>query len=139
MNLFSKRIFFILTVITFIFLISGCGGPSRQDVMNHLVPSGQEKYAAHFFYEDSLPMTETNELNIFHNSHPIFLDTINKIQFWNQDIEPYKRWAKVLGIKDFPMYLVMDAEGIVLETPYLSRVKEFLTEELLPKETNSNQ
>lgn len=139
MNLFSKRRFFILSVITCIFLISGCGGPSRQDVMNHLEPSGQEKYAVHLFYEDTLPMTETNELNIFHNSHPIFLDTINKIQFWNQDIEPYKKWAKVLGIKDFPVYLVMDAEGIVLETPYLSRVKEFLTDELLPNDTNSNQ
>ncbi|GIP43025.1 hypothetical protein J45TS6_14840 [Paenibacillus sp. J45TS6] len=125
MNLFSKRSFFILSAITCIFFISGCGGPSRQDVMKYLEPSGQEKYAVHFFYQDSLPMTETNELNIFHNSHPIFLDTINKIQFWNQDIEPYKRWAKVLGIKDFPKYLVMDAEGIVLETPYLSRVKEF--------------
>ncbi|MBD7966762.1 hypothetical protein H9647_01675 [Paenibacillus sp. Sa2BVA9] len=139
MNLFSKRSFFILTVITCIFLISGCGGPSRQDVMKYLEPSGEGEYAVHFFYEDSLPMTETNELNIFHNSHPIFLDTINKIQFWNQDIEPYEKWAKVLGIKDFPVYLVMDAEGIVLETPYLSRVKEFLKEELLPKDTNSNQ
>ena len=125
--------FFILAVITCLFLISGCGGPSKQDVMKYLEPSGKEKYSIHLFYEGNLPMTETNELNIFHNSDPIFLDAINKIRFWNQDLEPYVKWAKVLGIKDFPMYLVMDADGIVLETPYLSKVKEFLTESLLPK------
>lgn len=136
MNLLSKRRFLILAVITSILIISGCGGPSRQEVLEYLAPSGNEKYAIHLFYRGSLPMTDTDELNVFMSSNPPIQDAINRVQFWASDHDPHVKWAKVLAIKDFPMYLVMDTEGIVFETPYLSRLKEFLTEELV-QGTNS--
>lgn len=134
MGLSSKKRFFILTVIVALFLLSGCGGPSKEDVMKELVPTGEEKYAIHLFYKNSLPKSETRELNTFHNSNPAITNAIRKVQFWDQYQERNVKWAKALGIKELPMYLVIDANGIiVLETPFLSNVKEFLTESLIPK------
>lgn len=126
MNLSSKNRLFNLAVITALFLLSGCSGPSKEDVMKELVPTGEEKYAIHLFYKNSLPDSETMELNIFLNTNPA-VTPIQKVQFWDQYQERNVKWAKALGIKEFPMYLVIDADGIVLETPYLSNVKEFLT------------
>lgn len=133
MNLSSKNCLYILAVITALFLLSGCGGPSKEDVMKELVPTGEEKYAIHLFYKNSLPDSETMELNIFHNSNPAITNAIRKVQFWDQYQERNVKWAKALAIKEFPMYLVIDADGIVLETPFLSNVKEFLTKLLLQK------
>lgn len=126
MNLSSKNRLFNLAVIAALFLLSGCSGPSKEDVMKELVPTGEEKYAIHLFYKNSLPDSETMELNIFLNTTPA-ITPIQKVQFWDQYQERNVKWAKALGIKEFPMYLVIDADGIVLETPYLSNVKEFLT------------
>lgn len=114
-------------------LLSGCGGPSKEAVMKQLSPTGEEKYAIHLFYKHYLPDSEGNEVLIFHNSDPAIQESINKVQFWDVDLERDMKWAKVLGIKEFPMYLVLDQEGVVLETQYLSKVKQFLTETLLPE------
>jgi hypothetical protein len=133
MNISSKSRLFIFAVIAVLFLLSGCGGPSKEDVLKELVPSGDEKYAIHLFYKNGLPDSETLELNLFHNSNPAITNGIRKVQFWDQYQERNVKWAKALGIKEFPMYLVIDADGIVFETPFLSHVKDFLTKSLVQK------
>ncbi|GLX66796.1 hypothetical protein [Paenibacillus glycanilyticus] len=112
--------------------IAGCGGdPSQDDVLNQLKPDNNETYALHLFYENILPDSETTELNKFHNSDQRLTTAITKVQFWDQEQERNVKWASAIGIKDFPMYVLLDRKGIVLETPYLSRIEEFLAESLL--------
>ncbi|WP_314591125.1 hypothetical protein [Paenibacillus terrigena] len=125
----------ILVLLTFIIitgsLVSGCGGPTKEDVMKELKPAETEKYAIHLFYKNNLPDSETTELNIFHNSNPEFTKAIIKVQFWDQEQERNIKWAAAIGVKEFPMYVIVDTNGIVLETPFLSQVKEFLGRSLL--------
>lgn len=131
MNVYTNCRLFIIAFAAALLLLSGCGGPSKEDVMKELVPSGEAKYAIHLFYKNSLPDSETMELNRFHNSIPAITNAIQKVQFWDQYQERNVKWAKALGLKEFPMYLIIDADGIVLETPFLSQVQDFLTQELV--------
>ncbi|MGZ9583066.1 hypothetical protein [Paenibacillus marinisediminis] len=131
MSLFSKSCLLIL-VITALFLLSSCSGQSKEDVMKELVPT-EEKYAIHLFHKNGVPESETMELLNFLNSNSASTNAIRKVQFWDQSQERNIKWAKALEIKEFPMYLVIDANGIVLETPFLSHVKEFLSKSLLSK------
>ncbi len=98
-----------------------------QDVLKELKPANNGQYALHLFYGNSLPVSETTELNRFQNSDNRITDALIKVQFWDHEQERNVKWAKAIGIKNFPMYVIADAEGIVLETPYLSQVKEFLS------------
>lgn len=130
MRVFLKK-WIMLTVISALFVLTGCSGPSKEDVIKQLEPRGDERYAIHLFYRDNLPDSETTELNVFHNSDPDITEAITKVQFWDQEQDRNAEWAKALGIREFPAYLVIDAEGIALETPFLSRVKQFVSEALL--------
>ncbi|MDQ6420399.1 hypothetical protein RB620_13220 [Paenibacillus sp. LHD-117] len=130
-----KRNVFVLFIVIGIMasLVSGCKGPTEEEVMKELKPAETERFAVHLFYRNNLPQSETTELNIFHNSNPDITKAIVKIQFWDQEQERNIQWAEAIGVKQFPMYVIIDANGIVLETPFLSQVKEFLGEELLKK------
>ena len=123
---------FILLIMVAIFILSGCS-LSKEDVMKELVPTRQGEFAIHLFYKNSLPESETKELNIFHNSNPVITNAIGQVQFWDQYQERNVNWAKALEIKEFPKYLVIDKNGNVFETPYLSVVKEYITTAVLPE------
>ncbi|CAM4462862.1 alkyl hydroperoxide reductase subunit AhpC [Paenibacillus endophyticus] len=122
----------LLTLVMIIgSLVSGCGGPTKEEVMKELKPSETEKYAIHLFYKNDLPDSETTELNLFHNSNPEITKEIIKVQFWDQEQESNMDWAAAIGVKEFPMYVIVDINGIALETPFLSQVKEYLGKSLL--------
>ncbi|CAM3404467.1 hypothetical protein PALU110988_20830 [Paenibacillus lupini] len=127
-----KFIFLLVAAVFTLISLSGCSkGPSKADVLKELKPAENEKYAIHLFYKDSLPGSETNEVNLFQNSDPAINKAIVKIQFWDHYQERNRKWAKAIGVNEFPMYVLVDADGIVLMTPYWSQLKEFLTESLL--------
>lgn len=109
---------------------AGCGGPSREAVLAELTP--EDGFAVHLFYRDRLPPSETDELNRFHNSNPVITEGLTGIQFWNRSEKRIADWTDALDIREFPVYVVLDAEGVVLKTPYLSEVKFVLSETLLP-------
>ncbi|HIW34004.1 MAG TPA: hypothetical protein IAA29_14575 [Candidatus Paenibacillus intestinavium] len=121
-----------LTVIATILFLSGCG-LSKEDVMKELIPTGEGEFAIHLFYDNGIPESETKDLNIFHNSNPTITNAIGQIQFWDHYQERNVKWAKALEIKEFPKYLIVDKNGNVFETPYLSVVKEHITTILLPE------
>ncbi|MCR8656873.1 hypothetical protein [Paenibacillus endoradicis] len=98
--------------------------------MKELKPAETEKYVIHLFYKNYLPDSETTELNTFHNFNPEFTKEIIKVQFWDQEQKRDSKWAAAIGVKEFPMYVIVDINGIVLETPFLSQVKEFLGKSL---------
>lgn len=127
-----KFIFALVAAVFILISLSSCSrGPSKADVLKELKPAENEKYAIHLFYKDSLPDSEAYELNLFQNSDPALIKSIVKVQFWDHYQERNRKWAKAIGLKEFPMYVLVDADGIVLMTPYLSQLKEYLTETLL--------
>lgn len=139
----TKTRFVSVLLATVIVLVSlaGCGEePSEEDVLNELKPAKNEKYAIHLFYKNSLPDSEIYALNDaqnkYNNSGTKLTKPIIEVGFWDRELERGREWAKAIGIKDFPMYVIVGAEGIVLETPYLTRVKEFLSEDLMKEQTS---
>ncbi|MFF2890169.1 hypothetical protein [Paenibacillus sp. NPDC057967] len=121
-----SRMMLVMTMVMGL-VLSGCSGYKKGEVLEELKPREAGTYAIHLFYEGVLPDSETTELNIFYNSTSELLKTMTIVQFWDQVQDRNVKWAKAIGVKQFPMYVVMDHDGIVLETPYLSQVEAFLT------------
>ncbi|MBM7565056.1 hypothetical protein [Paenibacillus sacheonensis] len=126
-----KMLVLIVVSMITVSLVSGCGGPTKEEVLNELKPAETQNYAIHLFYENNLPDSEATAVNVFHNSNPAYTKAIVKVQFWDHEQDRNKKWAAAIGVKAFPMYVIVDADGIVLKTPFLSRVKEFLEQSIL--------
>lgn len=107
-------------------LFTGCS-PSKYEVIQYLLPTNGTQNSLHIFYHQEDGGAIGNELNIFQNSSPALQEKF-QIQLWNYNQKRIKQWTKVLGIKKFPTFLILDKDGIVLQTQDIEEAKKYLTE-----------
>ncbi|MDR6551884.1 hypothetical protein [Paenibacillus qinlingensis] len=121
-----KKNFVILILFGTCLLLVGCN-PSKDEVVQNLIPEKEWEYALHVFYYHEDVRKLGDELNRFQNSSPN-LQKGFQVQLWDHDQERNKKWAHALGIKKFPTYLILNKDGIVLQTQDMEMAKKYLTE-----------
>jgi hypothetical protein len=121
-----KKYIVVLILLGTCLLLAGCN-PSKDEVVQNLLPTKEWKYAMHVFYYKQDVRKLGDELTLFQNSLPD-LQRGFMTQLWDYGQERDKQWAHALGIKKFPTYLILNKEGIVLQTQDIEIVKKYLTE-----------
>jgi hypothetical protein len=123
---------FTLLIITVILLTSylvGCSQTNEKQFIQELAPN-KSKYKIHLFnYNRESSETDTLDMNEFINSDQRIAG--NFYEFEGHDyLDKYEKKLKSIHIDYYPVYLIVDKEGIKLKTQYLSKVKEFIKTEL---------
>lgn len=121
-----KKYVVILIIFGTCLLLVGCN-PSKEEVVQNLIPEKQWEYALHVFYYHEDVGQIGNELTRFQNSSPD-LQKEFMIQLWDHYQERNKKWTHALGIKKFPTYLILNKDGIVLQTQDMEIAKKYLAE-----------
>lgn len=123
-----KYLVILFSFVIFGLLLAGCN-PSKEEVIQNLLPTREAKNAIHVFYFQEDGVKLGNELTLFQNSSPALQEGF-QIQLWDYKRERNKQWADVLGIKKFPTYLILNKDGVVLQTQDIEEAKKYLTENL---------
>ncbi|SDT49733.1 hypothetical protein SAMN05444162_4595 [Paenibacillaceae bacterium GAS479] len=121
---------FKVLLLLIVSLTAGCSTPSKGEVLDYLSSDSNNRYLIHLFYEGS-PGQLDDELNVFWNSNKEYLEIIQGIQLYDVDVESNQDKAEAIGIENFPCFIVMNDEKIVLKTTELSEVQAFFAQ-LIP-------
>lgn len=112
-----------------IIIFSGCSNETSKEFIEELKPQ-HSKYKLHLFNADGASYSnEMNEVQIFINSSPVFQDNITEMSGHDYN-ERLNKKLKKLGIKTYPKYVLMNKDGIVCISPYLSEIKAFIKVEI---------
>lgn len=111
-----------------VILISGCSSINSDEFIKGLKPQ-HSNYKLHLFYEGDTPRNEMNEVQTFIHSNPVFLDNISEVVGHSENRRLNKNLKK-LGMKTYPMYVLVNKEGIVYNSPHLSKMEEVIKKEL---------
>jgi hypothetical protein len=122
-----RKYFVVLILFGTCLLLAGCN-PSKDEVVQNLLPTKEWKYALHVFYYQEDVMKIGDELNRFQNSLPDVQKGGFQVQLWEYNQERNKQWADALGVKKFPTYLIFNKDGVVLQTQDIEKAKKYLTE-----------
>ncbi|RCW49030.1 hypothetical protein [Paenibacillus prosopidis] len=123
-----KPIRYMLLGFLAIIIFSGCSKSSKEFI-EELKPQ-HSNYKLHLFYTDgSTPYNEMNEVQVFINSSPVFKDNITEMNGHDYS-ERLNKKLKKLGITTYPMYVLMNKDGVVYKSPYLSEMKSLIKQEL---------
>lgn len=112
-----------------IIILSGCNGSRYGEFIDELKPQ-HSNYKLHLFYHnEDTPLNEMTEVQAFIHSNQVILDNITEVQGHLYDKQLGKK-LKVLDIETYPMYVLMNKDGFVYKSPYLSEIKAFIKKEL---------
>ncbi|WP_054024995.1 hypothetical protein [Bacillus sp. FJAT-28004] len=121
-----RKYFVVLILFGTCLLLAGCN-PSKDEVVQNLLPAKEWKNSLHVFYYQEDVRKLGDELNLFQNSLPD-LQKGFQVQLWDYNQERIKQWADALGVKKFPTYLILNKDGVVLQTQDIEKAKKYLTE-----------
>lgn len=112
-----------LIIVLMMGLLAGCFGENKQEAVDRLVSDGEGRYIIHLFRDGQTGMDM--ELLEYMNADEERLEVLQGIQLYDVRIENNKKLAKTLGLDTIPQIVVLDHEGIVLETGEISEVEAF--------------
>lgn len=121
---------FFLLFLMAVFLLSGCS-IDKEKVINEMLPEeGKGKHSLYVFSEFMSAQVKDNlskDLLKFVNAEETQkkLD-IRKTQF--VDVEYAKDYVKALNIKKLPLFVLLNKEGIVLQTNDINQVLNYVHE-----------
>jgi len=120
-----KRLYSFLSMLVLILFIVACSQSDASQFIEDLKPT-HSKYKIHLFYSDNESgETDTTELNAIINSDQEIANAFSEFAGHDLTSENVKK-LKSIDIDYFPVYLIVDKEGIKLKTQYLSKVKQFI-------------
>jgi hypothetical protein len=123
------RILIISIFLLNFILLSGCNNETNQELLNQLKPT-DGKYYIHLFYSEIGDSNiEMRELQSFVNSNPKISNIMREAGGHPYNKSLVKK-LKQLGVNQYPIYLLIDSNGIKLKTPYLIEVKQYIRQEL---------
>ena len=118
-----------MSFFSIIFILSGCNSSTYGVFIDELKPQ-QSNYKLHLFYHNGdTPSNELDEVQTFIHSNQVILDNITEMQGHPYNKQLSKK-LKTLDIGTYPMYVLMDKDGFVYKSPYLSEIKAFIKKEL---------
>ncbi|MEK3884346.1 hypothetical protein [Paenibacillus sp. PL2-23] len=112
-----------------IFVLSGCNGSKYEEAIEDLKPQ-HSNYKLHLFYHNGdTPSAEMKEIQSFVHSNQVILDNVTEMNGhpYNKQLS---KTLKILDISTYPMYVLMNKDGLVYKSPYLSEVEAFIKKEL---------
>lgn len=116
--------FFAITII-----LSGCNSSKYGEFIEELKPQ-HSNYKLHLFYHNGdTPFNEMDEVQTFIHSNQVILENITEMQGHLYNKQLSKKFKK-LDIGTYPMYVLMNKDGFVYKSPYLSEIKAFIKKEL---------
>jgi hypothetical protein len=124
-----RRYLMILSIIMIILYSVGCTSKNDDQFIQELKPINA-KYKIHLFNSNRESSdTETLEMNEFINSDQRIPGSFAEFAGHDYMDENVKK-LKSINIDYFPVYLIVDSDGIKLKTQYLSKVKDFIKTDL---------
>ncbi|MFC4775454.1 hypothetical protein ACFO9Q_01475 [Paenibacillus sp. GCM10023252] len=124
------RLFKLLLMVSFVIIIlSGCNGSKYEEAIEDLKPQHSD-YKLHLFYHNGVtPHNEMKEVQSFIHSNQVILDNVTEMNGHRYNKQLSKK-LKILDISTFPMYVLMNKDGLVYKSPYLSEIEAFIKKEL---------
>ncbi|MFD1956793.1 hypothetical protein ACFSL6_22100 [Paenibacillus thailandensis] len=120
----------IQIVILSVFIVTiGCSNTSKQDVLDYLSADSSERYRIHLFYDDTTKLD--HKLLEYWNSKQELLQLVQGIQLFDVQMKKNKEMATLLGINDFPSFIIMNDKEVVLATKDLAELESFFNK-LIP-------
>jgi hypothetical protein len=123
-----KSIRCLLMGFLVIVIFCGCNNASSKEFIEELKPQ-QSNYKLHLFAVNRVPSNEMNEVQAFMHSNPTILDNITEMN-GHDYTDGLKKELKKIGVETFPMYVLLNKDGIVSTSPYLSDMKSLIKQEL---------
>ena len=112
----------LLLGIIAIVVLSSCDNAGSRKLAEELKPE-QSKYKLHLFYpDDATPDKELTEVQAFINSDPAIADHVTEMS-GHAYSERLSKELKTWGIQTYPMYVLVNKDGMVFKSPYLSEMK----------------
>jgi hypothetical protein len=123
-----KSIGYLLIGFLVIIIFSGCNNTSSKDFIAELKPQ-HSNYKLHLFYVNGSTSNEMKEVQAFIHSNPTILDNITEMNA-HDSTDGLKKKLKKIGVETFPMYVLLNKDGIVYTSPFLSEMKWLIKQEL---------
>lgn len=115
----NKKHFILFFAITLLLIVNGCS-PGKADIINEFKADPGEYTLIGFAEEDVDNVNKDVNMQVILKYpsafHPKGIYDVNK--------KENKQKAKALGISEYPAYIVMDAEKIVMQTTEIEEVAE---------------
>ncbi|MBD0383763.1 hypothetical protein [Paenibacillus sedimenti] len=112
-----------------IVILSGCNSSKYGEFIEDLKPQ-HSNYKLHLFYHNGdTPRNEMDEVQSFIHSNQVILDNVTEMNGHPYN-EQLSKNLKKLDIRTYPMYVLMNKDGFVYKSPYLSEIKAFIKKEL---------
>ncbi|MCK9861367.1 hypothetical protein [Paenibacillus sp. ATY16] len=112
-------------------LFAGCAVTVNKDkATQRLLPDENWIYTVHVFAGQENYTLIGKELTRFQNSSTD-LQKGFRVQFWDVGVENHTKRAIALGLANFPTILIVDKDGIVLETQDIPTIERYLTSHLM--------
>jgi hypothetical protein len=119
----------LIGLFVIIIVLSGCNGSRYGEIIEELKPQ-HSNYKLHLFYHnEDTPLNEMNEVQSFLHSNRVILDNITEMQGHAYNKQLSKK-LKTVDIGTYPMYVLINKEGFLYKSPYLSEIKAFIKKEL---------
>jgi hypothetical protein len=127
-----KPIGYFLVGILTIIILNGCNHASSEKFIDELKPQHSHNKLHLFYVDEETPSNEMKEVQSFIHSNSVILDNVMEMS-GHDYTDSLRTELKKLGVKTLPMYVLMNKEGIVSTSPYLSEMKWFIKQELKVK------
>ncbi|MDQ0897576.1 MULTISPECIES: hypothetical protein [unclassified Paenibacillus] len=112
-----------------IIILTGCNSTKYGEFIGELKPQ-RSNYKLHLFYHNGdTPLNEMDEVQSFIHSNQVIQDNITEME-GHPYSEQLSKNLKKLDIGTYPMYVLMNKDGLVYKSPYLSEIKAFIKKEL---------
>jgi hypothetical protein len=111
----------IITILTFMMILTACSFSDNVTKMDENKMTSKMKAEAENQYHIYSFWTEVTEIGHFDYSR-VDMNIVRLIAVYSSDHE----YAKALEINEFPTFVVLDNDGIVLRTTNVNEINEFL-------------